>query len=302
MIYSAFGLTIDSDLDLLAPLTEGDFDLRITCGQCPSDIENKLVDHRWVKTNKNESLVIVDNVARFHITNGNSIVIERLCTDEEQIRLYLMGTCMGAVLHQRGIIPLHGSCVCKEEMALVIVGNSGAGKSTTAAEFLNRGWSLMSDDVTPIIEEDVTYYAQSTYPGQKMWQDTIDRNATADRVLKNIIREQDGRQKFQLQAKEFFVNTKKPLMYGVYLIPGSEKLMMDEVTGFAKTDVLMRNLYRAFMVGDKQGKSSQLKTCVKLGEQMRLFIVARPNDEYTETQIVDWLIEKMEREDDQVNR
>ncbi|MCQ2516587.1 MAG: hypothetical protein MJ094_06960 [Saccharofermentans sp.] len=297
MVYSAFGLTIDSELELLAPLSEGAIDLRITYGQCPADIDDKLVDFGWVKTNKYESLVIIENVARFYVTNGNRIVIEKLGTDDEQIRLYLMGTCMGAILQQRGIIPLHGSCVCNGEKSLVITGNSGAGKSTTAAEFLKRGWSLMSDDVTPIVEENGVYYACSTYPGQKMWQDTIDRSENADRVVKNIIREEDGRQKFQLQAKKSFINTTKPLMYGVYLIPGSEKLMMDEVTGFAKTDMLMRNLYRAFMVGDKQGKSSQLKTCVKLGEQMRLFIVARPADEYTETKIVDWLLEQMERED-----
>lgn len=297
--YSAFGLTIESELELLAPFAEGDADLVIEYGNSPRELESSLVDCGWVKSNENESIVFIKDIACFYVTNGNHITIENLGTeDEEQIRLYLMGTCMGAILQQRGIIPLHGSCVCKDGKALVITGNSGAGKSTTAAEFLKRGWKLMSDDVTPIVECSGTYMARSTYPGQKMWQDTIDRSDNSDRVVKNIIREDDGRQKFQLQAKNSYVNTSLPLMYGVYLIPGSEKLLMDEVIGFAKTDMLMRNLYRAFMVGDKTGKSNQLKTCVKLGEQIRLFIVARPTNEFTETKIVDWLIEQMEGTND----
>lgn len=293
--YQAFGLIIESELELLAPETTGTPDLVISYGTSPRKLDETLIDVGWVKSNKTEAIVNIENIACFYVTNGNSIVIENLGTDdEEQIRLYLMGTCMGAVLQQRGIIPLHGSCVCKDGKAFVITGDSGAGKSTTAAEFLKRGWKLMSDDVTPIVEDNGTYYARSTYPGQKMWQDTIDRSDNEDRVVQNIIRENDGRQKFQLQARNSYINATLPLMYCVYLVPGSETLMMDELLGFAKTDMLMRNLYRGFMVGDKAGRSAQLKTCIKLGEQVRLFLVARPVNEFTETKIVDWLISQVE--------
>lgn len=294
-LYQAFGLIIESELELLAPEVNGTPDLVISYGKSPIDLDETLIDVGWVKSNTTEAIVNISDIARFYVTNGNSIVIENLGTDDdEQIRLYLMGTCMGAILQQRGIIPLHGSCVCKDNKAFVITGDSGAGKSTTAAEFLKRGWKLMSDDVTPIVEDNGTYYARSTYPGQKMWQDTIDRSDNSDRVVKNIIREDDGRQKFQLQAKNSYINTTLPLMYCVYLIPGSETLMMDELLGFAKTDMLMRNLYRGFMIGDKAGRSNMLKTCVKLGEQLRLFLVARPTNEFTETKIVDWLINQVE--------
>lgn len=293
--YQAFGLIIESELELLAPETTGTPDLVISYGTSPRKLDETLIDVGWVKSNKTEAIVNIKNIACFYVTNGNSIVIENLGTDdEEQIRLYLMGTCMGAVLQQRGIIPLHGSCVCKDGKAFVITGDSGAGKSTTAAEFLKRGWKLMSDDVTPIVEDNGTYYARSTYPGQKLWQDTIDRSDNEDRVVQNIIRENDGRQKFQLQARNSYINATLPLMYCVYLVPGSETLMMDELLGFAKTDMLMRNLYRGFMVGDKAGRSAQLKTCIKLGEQVRLFLVARPVNEFTETKIVDWLISQVE--------
>lgn len=42
---------------------------------------------------------------------------------------------------------------------------------------------------------------------------------------------------------------------------GSENLIMDEVEGFAKTDVLMQNLYRGFMVIDKAEGPFDLICC-----------------------------------------
>jgi hypothetical protein len=42
---------------------------------------------------------------------------------------------------------LHAAVVARKEDALVLVGPSGAGKTTLALALVNRGWSLVSDDV-----------------------------------------------------------------------------------------------------------------------------------------------------------
>lgn len=294
--YSAFGLTIASELALYCAESETAADVEIRFGECPEMSEEPLVNAKWVKSSIHQACVEIANVGKFYIHDGREIIMNILPeVSDEVVRLYLLGTCMGAILQQRGVIPIHGSCVCKDGKALLITGNSGAGKSTLAAEFLSKGWKLMSDDVTPVTCEDGVYYAQSTYPGQKMWQDTIDRSHNESRVVENIIRAEGGREKFQLHAGDSFVYAKVPLCYGVFLIPGSKELYLQSVTGFAKTDVLMRNLYRRFMVADKVGQSAQLKTCVMLGQQMQIFLAERPLDEFTEKRIADWLIGEMEK-------
>ena len=63
--------------------------------------------------------------------------------EETAVRLYLLGTCMGALLFQRKLLPLHGSAVVINGKAYAFVGDSGAGKSTLAAAFLKARLSAV---------------------------------------------------------------------------------------------------------------------------------------------------------------
>ena len=73
--------------------------------------------------------------------DGNKIIVSPLDEiDEDVIRLYILGTCMGAILMQRKILPLHGSAIAINGKAYAIVGDSGAGKSTLASAFLKKGY------------------------------------------------------------------------------------------------------------------------------------------------------------------
>ena len=69
------------------------------------------------------------------ITGGNRIEVALGADyDPSKLSVYLMGTCMGAIHYQRGLMMLHGSCVTDGQRAILLTGDSGAGKSTLAAE------------------------------------------------------------------------------------------------------------------------------------------------------------------------
>jgi hypothetical protein len=93
----------------------------------------------------------VPGVARYRVEDGNCILIEPLPESSvEMIRLFLLGSMMGALLYQRGLFPLHGSAVETPWGGMVFVGAQGAGKSTLAAEFHRCGYRLLSDDVCAV--------------------------------------------------------------------------------------------------------------------------------------------------------
>ena len=153
--YKAFGLSIISEI----PLSEL---VEVTEKVNSVDLEIEFADltNLWLElSNPQSPFVIRENfvmfqvpdVATFCIQNGNKIFVSPLAEyDEDIIRLYLLGTCMGALLMQRKIYPLHGSAIAINGKAYAIVGESGAGKSTLASAFLKEGYQLLSDDVIAV--------------------------------------------------------------------------------------------------------------------------------------------------------
>ena len=86
------------------------------------------------------------------------------------LRLYILGTCMGAILMQRKILPLHGSAVDIDGKVYAIVGDSGAGKSTLASALLKHGYQLVSDDVIAVslTHENPIPFVTPSYPQQNL--------------------------------------------------------------------------------------------------------------------------------------
>jgi hypothetical protein len=68
----------------------------------------------------------------------------------EDIPAVLTGPGLAAALHLRGVPMLHASVLALDDGAIALIGASGAGKSTTAAAFVARGYGLMSDDLAAL--------------------------------------------------------------------------------------------------------------------------------------------------------
>ena len=76
-----------------------------------------------------------------------------------EIVICLFGPIVGFVLHLRGTPCLHASAVVIDGRAVAFLGHSGAGKSTTAAAFVRRGFAALTDDVLALdVEVDTARY------------------------------------------------------------------------------------------------------------------------------------------------
>lgn len=124
---------------------------------------------------KNVVMIRIPDTAIFSIQEGKQIIVSPMGnTCEDKIRLYILGICMGALLMQRGILPLHGSAINIDGKVYAILGNSGAGKSTLAAAFLSKGYTLLSDDVIAVtVSADKTPIVIPSYPQQKLWAESL---------------------------------------------------------------------------------------------------------------------------------
>ena len=140
MIYHAFGLNIASSIPFLdMPKTEGIPDVVITYGKTPEALSDPNVSGVRYQAGPGKFFLQVDNVARYYAANGDNILIERESgAADEEVLLFLMGSAMGAILHQRNIQPLHGSAIKVDHEGVIFVGPSSIGKSTLAGGFQKR--------------------------------------------------------------------------------------------------------------------------------------------------------------------
>ena len=86
---------------------------------------------------------------------------------------YLIGPVIGFVLRLRGVTCLHASAVAVDEQAIALVGFPGAGKSTTAAAFAHRGYSVIADDVVALAEDGENFLVPPGYPRVNLWPDSV---------------------------------------------------------------------------------------------------------------------------------
>lgn len=80
--------------------------------------------------------------------DGSSVEARRLAgSSEETLHSYLLGQALSFALLNRGIEQWHASVTVHDGEALVLLGDSGMGKSTLAAALIQAGGQLLTDDM-----------------------------------------------------------------------------------------------------------------------------------------------------------
>src|SRR5262245_35111450 len=115
--YLLHGLSVLSDIELaelrcdpsaIGPREKAD--IRICIGPSPRDIEHAQWSTDGYLAGNNEVLFRVAGVGRYWAREGSMLTVDaERGADPGALRLYLLGSGLAAVLHQRGLFPLHAS-------------------------------------------------------------------------------------------------------------------------------------------------------------------------------------------------
>jgi hypothetical protein len=91
----------------------------------------------------------------------------------EDTATYLLGPIMGFVMLLRGVVCLHASAVAIGKQAIAILGPAGSGKSTTAAAFSVRGYSILAEDVVTLDDREDHFLVRPGYPCIRLWPSSV---------------------------------------------------------------------------------------------------------------------------------
>ncbi len=195
--YLAYGLQLTSDLPipgLLASSGKASPDVEIWLGSRPAWLAecSAAAERVWYVSPEREdgdrpSLTVAQLNSGTHFRldyfDGVTFVIDRGATrlwaawpaplTLDYTATYLLGPVMGFVLRLRGIACLHASAVAVGNQAIALVGGAGAGKSTTAAAFAQRGYAVLCDDVLPLEPQADCFLVRPGYPRLCLWPEAV---------------------------------------------------------------------------------------------------------------------------------
>ncbi len=296
--YFAHGLYITSDLCCpeLAPVEPNGHgpDLCIRLGPTPTALENPAKQSVLYQAKPNQFLLKLDQVARFWVQDGKQITVEPAADSaEETIRLFLLGSVLGALLHQRGQVILHGSAVETERGAVVFTGPSGVGKSTLAAALHQRGYRVLADDVCSLIYDVATQQAL-VYPGLahlKLWADATEKLALTAVATRRVRPELE---KYALSLQGDFDPTPLPL-HAVYLLTPSNlnHWQIEPLAHLQKMETLVAHTYRQRFLAGLGMRQQHFQQLTQIAKQVRVARVTRPAavfclEELTQRLAADW--------------
>lgn len=240
--YTAYGLHIQSALALpeliVADQTEPDVTIHYGSLGWEIPAETGFITYLWAAPH--EICLTWGRVANLLIRNGNDITIDpQPGVDERALRLFTLGSGLGVLLHQRRKLLLHASAIVIDGQVVAFVGNSGWGKSTTAAAFRARGHLMMADDLVVVETQNDFPIAMPGFPQLKLWPEALEALGTDPNELPQIRVEVEKRAQ---ATRESFAADPLPLG-AVYILSAGDELAIEPLLPKEALLALIRNLF-----------------------------------------------------------
>ncbi|MDB4834956.1 hypothetical protein OAH12_00035 [Cyclobacteriaceae bacterium] len=282
--YSAFGFTISSDIpipELIAIDTKEETDIVIT----EKEIVDKPLNDHWYSVTDGRLLFQIDEVARFEVLDGQRISYQPFeGVDLDNLRLFILGSGLAAIFHQRRLYPLHGSSFVVNDQVIVITGDSGVGKSTAAYEFVRQGYALIADDVSLISEKGIV---ASGYPQMKLWKASLDLFGLSSTDLKRVRKEDE---KYRIAPEKF--HKEGGSLHKIFFLENvDDGFEISELKGMPLLELLSKNLFRPFFAyEDELTQKIHFDVFSFISQHVKCYLVQRNKDQFETTYLVDEII------------
>jgi hypothetical protein len=277
--YSVHGLVIASELELpeLEPRREMghahpdvSFSLRSLPefrNACPTPVPH-------LRNADGDALFDFKDAARYLVRAGREVFIDpHEGADAASVRLFLFGSIMGAIFHQRRLLALHASAVAFGDHVVAFTGHQGVGKSTIAAHCVAAGGRLMADDIAVLATDGAgPVIAYPGMPNVKLWRD----------ALTSLGRDTDGLVPDWFRAGKFHLPSEpatepRPLRR-LYVLEPDEAAgngRFTRLTGAVAADTIIRNTYRIEYIDAFGCRDAHFRQCVQVASKAEIFRLAR---------------------------
>ncbi|MDN3554786.1 hypothetical protein [Halomonas maura] len=304
--YATYGLMMSSQFELpeLPSVScPASMDVSIVAASLSETLEIPHVKEHWLQYAENCCQFSLEGVARYRIEQGCRIQVDRYGQEEQagqgqatEFRPYLLGTALGALLHQRRWLPLHLSALNTPSGVWGFTGRSGAGKSTLAAWLhYHKGWSLISDDVGVVKPGETLPYLYPGPPRLKLCSDALTHLGLDG---PDLVRDMTRADKYQIIKHRGFRRTARPLRHLVVLERTTEDshVGLSPLQGLEAFQAVMAAIYRPECARIFTGPGRLLDFAADLARSIKVYRYRRPWSLQNMEQGLAPLIERIQHE------
>ncbi len=263
--YDLFGLTVASAFAIpWAPETEAQAEADVSIRRAGAEADGS-----------DGFRFEVPNVARYRIVGGREIIVDPMPGASEQaIRLYLLGSALGVLLHQRGLLVLHANAIVIDGAAVLFMGPSGAGKSTLAAWFAARGYPVLTDDICAV---------EVGADGKARVLPGLNRLRLSDEASERLAIDMSNGQpcpstdkvEIGMPRGEVVRSARLSACYALTALPEAEHFNVAPLAKMDAVEALMANTYRGHALPQLGGNAIHFESCMKIVARTRCFEVSR---------------------------
>ncbi len=229
----------------------------------------------YLKINESDFFLDINNVASYRVLSGRDILI---CpyedADEESVNLFLEGSVLGALLHQRGILPFHGSSFVHKGRGITICGSSGVGKSAVTAAFCQEGATFINDDITPVTVAGSKTTILPVKTRIKLWDDALQKLKIEAGNLQRI---RPGMDKFYLAMEEKPDSEYNLSHIFILSIHNKNEYRATELEGMEKYNAMRKQVYRRiYLKGMPETEKKYFGKMFLLANKVKVTHILRP--------------------------
>ncbi len=292
-LYSLYGLIFQ--LPFCCPILpeapkDANPDVQLNIGHVPLKLDDPIiindsgaVGYCWEASLNQYLLIGGDYLGRFLVENGNKITFEYYSeSNPDKIIYHLLHSVLAAVLRQRGILTLHANVAGNQSGALAISGSSGSGKSTTLAALIEKGYQMISDDITVLnLTSDGQIHALCGLPQTQLCFDAVQQMGLDPT---NYARSPVRQSKIILPISNIFQMKSAPLKT-IYLLERSSKREIEVIplTGVEKFIALQSCIYGPLLPEQHPHLFNMFSTIIN---SIRMFRILRPEDKWSLDKVV----------------
>lgn len=223
----------------------------------------------------------------------------------QDVTTLLVGTVFNYVLRVRGIVCLHACVINIGSKAVAIIGDKGAGKSTTAAVFARSGYPILSDDIGAISEQGGTWQVQPGYPRLRLWHSSLEALQIPHSGLTRVLTPMDKYYLDLSSANAFpsknesawrFQPTPLPLA-AVYLIERNSELqspVIEPLIGIEKLTTLVTHTTSHFAPLNQQQRKEEFNSVSRIALQVDVKRARYPDGMERLPELVDAIVRDVE--------